>query len=99
MKETAEFAILEITEEDSRNDFYTFTYNTSKVFDAIKNSELNGIINHWDEILVKMILTGEDYPTIYINKILRMATELGYEKDLDKVPMEIWHKAMENLFE
>lgn len=89
----AEFAILEITPSYHKVETYQVQYDMDSAIQAIKQSDLSKIELNWSDILIKDIQTGQDYTILYIQEVRKIAKECGFESDLDRIPMEIWHQA------
>jgi len=89
----AEFAILEINQKYDKIENYHIQYEIDKPIESIKTSILDKVEIKWGNTLIKSIQTGIDYPGLYIEEVLKIAGKYELEKNLDTIPIEIWHEA------
>ncbi|MCR5186330.1 MAG: metallophosphoesterase family protein [Clostridia bacterium] len=93
----AEFAVLNVDNNQSNLEFINIKYDMGEVIKSIKDSELSNTRIKWDQILIKTIECGVDYSELYIKKVLENAKKIGIS-DIDDIPMNIWDEAEIELF-
>lgn len=93
----AEFAILEINDNETKIETCLIQYDINKTIESIKHSELNNTNVKWGNGLIKLIQTGIDYPDVYVKEVLRIAKEHGLDEDLDAIPIEVWREARKSI--
>ena len=91
------FAILDYDNNHTSVEFYHITYPIEETINHIKQSKLSGIKNNWDKLLIKMLLTGEDYITPYLKRMKQLAHENNLSENLDHIPTFLWEQASKEL--
>lgn len=77
----AEFAILEIQENSITTIFKQIPYPIEEVVEEVTNSKLYKEKDKWGKLIVKGIMTGEDYAFACMQKVLQTAKQQGIAED------------------
>lgn len=93
----AEFSILEIDKNRSSIQNVHISYKLEEPIQAIRNSKIAQIESKWGNALIKLIQTGEDYPSMYLTEVKKLGIENGYGENLDQIPKPIWKQARQSL--
>ncbi len=91
------FAVLDYDAEHISVEFYHIHYEIEKAIHFIEQSNISGIKSNWDKILIKILLTGEDYIGPYLNRVKQLAVKNNLDEDLDHVPKYLWEQARKEL--
>lgn len=96
-KTGSEFAILDYDNNHVSFEFYHITYDIEKVIYQINQSGISGIKSNWDKLLIKMLLTGEDYIVPYLDRVKQLAILNNLDENLDYVPKYLWEQARKEI--
>lgn len=96
-KQGSEFAVLDYDTNHISFEFYHISYDIEKTIHQIEQSYVSDIKSNWDKLLIKILLTGDDYITPYLSRVKQLAIENHLDPDLDYLPRILWEQARKEL--
>lgn len=90
-----EFAILDVGENNITTIFKQITYNINEVIDEVQSTKLVYEKDKWGKLVIKGIMTGEDYAFACMEKVLQIAKQQGISED--DIPCELIEEVQKSM--